>query len=624
MKKILLFTALNFFALFSLLAQYEGGGKVAGFNFQGLARNASGKLMPMQALDIRISLTQREGQAPKTLYTENHKVVTDDLGLFSLSVGNGNPVTGKFNEIPWSSGAVWMDLEVRSANESAYAFIQSTQLKAVPYAFHSKTANRLVDETAVPGGEKSQSIFWITTGNSLTKPETHFLGTRDNEDLVYKTNNISRGKITKQGQFIIDVDPQAIATGTITTADVMITSYPLTIEGSSNGIYIKINGSRTSLNHFLNFSDAIGSWGAVKGETLAELQAGWSYQLRVADYSLTIATYSQLIAASTASAAANVAAATCAAATIVLAWQAPGYSAQAAGDGISLGASTTGLANVSSELSEWQGTINSKVGVSYSSGFADYAEWLERTEGERDLQFAEIVGVRGGRVSLNTSGAERVMVVSVAPAFLGNKPSPEEEHRYEKIAFVGQVKVRVAGPVRSGDYILPSGNHDGMGIAVHPEDMDFSDFPQVVGIAWESADDNPVNIVKVGVGLNRHDLSPKVAEIAGKVENILSYLEGKGPLTGTVDNPSVRARKAPEKKKLMSDEAFDAIIDQSATFLKLRYASVERQIKAAGGEISDPVLAEFIRDPVAAGKALRRDPRLEAYWADFDAMYLKK
>ena len=624
MKKFLLFTALNFFVLLGLMAQNEGGSKVAGFNFQALARNTSGKLMPVQALDIRVSLTQREGQAVKTLYAENHRAITDDLGLFSLSIGNGTPLAGTFTEVPWSSGAVWMDLEVRSAGEKAYALVQSTQLKAVPYAYHSKTANRLLEETTAPDGEKSQSIFWITTGNSLTKPETHFLGTRDNEDLVYKTNNISRGKITKQGQYVIEVDPQAMATGTITTSDALITSYPLTIEGSSNGIYIKINGARTSLNHFLNFSDAISSWGAVEGQTTAELQADWSYLLRANEYAFNIALYSQLIAAYTSSAAVNAAAASCAAALVALAWQAPGYAAQAAGDGVSLSAVSTGLANITQEQTEWQTAVNAKVGVNYASGAADYAEWLERNEGERDLQFAEIVGVHGGKVSLNTNGAERVMAVSVAPAFLGNKPQPEEEHRYEKIAFVGQVGVRVAGPVRSGDYILPSGNHDGLGIAVHPADMDFGDFPQVVGVAWESAGDNPVNIVKVGVGLNRHDLSPKVAEIAGKVENIMAYLEGKAPLKDEADYAENRMRKAPEMKKLMSDEAFDAIIEQSAALLKLKYAQIERQIKAAGGEISDPVLAELIRDPVAAGKAMRRDPKLEAYWAHFDAMYLKK
>jgi hypothetical protein len=624
MKKILLFTALNFFAAFTLLAQDGDAGKFASFNFQALARSTSGKLLPVQALDVRISLTQREGQSVKTLYAESHRAVTDDLGLFSLSVGNGTPLSGVFTEVPWSSGAVWMDLEVRAAGERAYALVQSTQLKPVPYAFHAKSANRLVDETTTRDGEKSQSIFWITTGNSLTKPETHFIGTRDNEDLVFKTNNLSRGKITKQGQYVIEVDPQAMATGTITTPDALITSYPLTIEGSSNGIYIKINGSRTKLNHFLNFADAISSWGAVEGQTTAELQADWSYTLRTTEYSLSIAQYSQIIAAYTSSAAVNVAAASCAAALIALAWQAPGYSAQAAGDGVSLAAGSTGLANIVQQQSEWQTTINAKVGVNYASGAADYAEWLERVEGERDLQFAEIVGVNGGKVSLNTDGAERVMVVSVAPAFLGNKPSPEAEHRYEKIAFVGQVNVRVAGPVRSGDYILPSGNHDGLGIAVHPEDMGFGDFPQIVGVAWESAGDNPVNIVKVAVGLNRHDLSPKVAEIEGKVENIMAYLEGKAPLKEAVDYAAPHAGKTAELKKLMSDEAFDAMIGQSATLLKLKYAQIERQIKEAGGEVSDPLLAELIRDPVAVGKAMRRDPKLEAFWAHFDAMYLKK
>lgn len=40
---------------------------------------------------------------------------------------------------------------------------------------------------------------WSLTGNSGTNSNTNFLGTMDNQDLVLKTNNIERARISKNG-----------------------------------------------------------------------------------------------------------------------------------------------------------------------------------------------------------------------------------------------------------------------------------------------------------------------------------------------------------------------------------------------------------------------------------------
>jgi hypothetical protein len=624
MKKGFLIIALLLHTVLNLPGQVEGY-QPKGFNFQALARNTAGKLMPRKGLEMRVSLVQRDSFSKNMRYSEIHRVMTDDLGLFSFSIGNGDPVEGKFSEVDWSSGQVWMDLEIKSDAAGSFQLLQRTQLNAVPYAYHSGTANRLSDQPEATRGEKNQSIFWLTSGNSLTKPGDHYVGTRDSQDLVYKTKDISRGKITSDGQLVLEVDPEAISTGTITNSDALKTSYPFTVEGSNNGIYIKVVGSRNGDNKFLSFRDDISNWGAVEGQTMDELKSAWDYKLNISNFTISAATYVELITAGGISAFANGYAALCVAATLVNAWQAPGYTLQAIGDGASTLATMIGASGLSTEIIDWVDNNSKEIGVSYSSGAADYAEWLERGEGERDLQIGEVVGVHAGRVHLKTQGAQRVMIVSTAPAFLGNKPSPEDEHRFEKIAFVGQVNVRVAGPVRSGDYILPSGNNDGLGVAVHPEDMDYDDYPYVAGVAWESVADNPVNMVRVGVGLNRNDLGSKVAGISGKVENILAYLEGKAPLQRAVQSPEKRLVKVPEVKKLMSDEAFDAFLEQNEPLLKSYFAQLDQKIKTAGGDIaSDPVLAGIIRDPLTAARAMRRDPKLDRFWGHFDQMILSK
>jgi hypothetical protein len=50
----------------------------------------------------------------------------------------------------------------------------------------------------------SPSDVWLTLGNAGTNPSTHFVGTTDNEDLVFRTNNTERIRITADGSVGIE------------------------------------------------------------------------------------------------------------------------------------------------------------------------------------------------------------------------------------------------------------------------------------------------------------------------------------------------------------------------------------------------------------------------------------
>lgn len=142
-----------------------------------------------------------------------------------------------------------------------------------------------------------------------------------------------------------------------------------------------------------------------------------------------------------------------------------------------------------------------KVGVTYESGSADYAEWLKKQDSREVFAAGEIVGLHNGEVSHVTDGAHRLFVVSTQPMFLGNMPA-EKEDDYVIGAFMGQVPVRVTGPVRSGDLIVASGYADGLGRAVHPDAVNHAQYGNVVGMAWEDGLDSTLNVVNVAVGLN--------------------------------------------------------------------------------------------------------------------------
>ena len=130
------------------------------------------------------------------------------------------------------------------------------------------------------------------------------------------------------------------------------------------------------------------------------------------------------------------------------------------------------------------------------------------------------------------------MVVSTAPIVLGATPPKDEEYRHEKIAFLGQVPVSVLGKVESGDYILPSGDNDGFGIAINPVDLTLNMVDQIVGVAWEPGLDEFVNIVNVAVGLNHTGNAVKLAQLTKNLEVLQGNFEELVALSRQ-DNASV-------------------------------------------------------------------------------------
>jgi hypothetical protein len=146
-------------------------------------------------------------------------------------------------------------------------------------------------------------------------------------------------------------------------------------------------------------------------------------------------------------------------------------------------------------------------GVTYESGSGDYAEWLERADEHETMKVGEVVGVRGGKITKNTDGADQILVISFKPIVLGNMPDAGRESLFEKVAFMGQVPVKVNGRVHKGDYLVASGRHDGTARAIRPEDMSGDLLPQVIGVAWTDWDYDRLSFVKVAVGLRPVELA---------------------------------------------------------------------------------------------------------------------
>jgi len=605
-----------------------------GMNYQGVARSNDGQVMTNQPLLVRLSFSSK-GEENDAYYTELHRVVTDELGLFRFVIGRGEAAGDQsLATIPWETQNIWMDVAISPGGLQDFTLLGSTELLTVPYAFFAESTGALVadQEMNLRSTTPGPSILWTISGNAYTRPPFHFIGSKDDRDLVLKTNDEVRVVITNNGQVQI---VSGVGKGN-NAADNVMANYPLFITGSEQGIYIKVNGDRDGGNNFMTFADdgpGIGPgviWGRVEGQTIDELTSSDVFIRQNVLFALQLASLAADATGTGIEAVGLYAAGTGAAATLIFAFAAPGFYAAATAVVAQSVTLAVELAALYTQVINYNTYEISNAGVIYSTGGADYAEYLPRAPGERDLLFGEIVGVRGGIVSLNTDQADHRMVVSSMPGFLGNAPNNGTEASMEKIAFLGQVPVRVVGPVQVGDYIIPSGNNDGMGTAVAPDQLPVQDYHRIVGVAWQAGDDPVLNIINCGVGLHKNRLAGEVQKITEKVDAIEAYLRGEAPLPNSGDETvpiTVHQQKTQPITAygpLMDDAAFDQFVEGQADYLQTLYSHLGKVLTQKGYDLDDhPVIEKFVNDPVQAYKDLRRDPTYRSYWGRIDRILLE-
>lgn len=602
-------------------------------SYQAVVRDNNNNLIVNTKVGVRISILQNN----TAVYFETQTPVTNTNGLFSIEIGGGNG----FDLIDWTKGTYFVRSEVDPTGGNNYMITGSSQLLSVPYALHALTAGSLTESNSVKlkGADTGVGAnVWSQFGNAKTDPSKDKLGTIDQVDMVFVTNNLERLRIKSDGKVNLgnldvgddltvkknvylnsvgggttvsgtltvggitnmnndvnvamgkptylsgsltvmggtsmegkasmaggadfngavdfkdnvfinngltvsgtaNVSGKATMTATDFSGQVTISStvagdddnfdaYPLRVQGGKQGIAIKVKGSRTTDNNFVTFWDGENIQGRIEGETVSEMLlnpetvaqnafytadivlggldvffAGWEFVQAVADLAA---------ACSSTTGCAGVGAVVCA----------PIPSLIVAATANLVLKTAVGVAAIANEVvtvadvAVYNGLKISQIGVTYQSGAGDYAEYLIKADPTHDFLPGEVIGVKAGKISLNTVDADHLLVVSSKPIVLGNMPEAGKESEYEKIAFMGQVPVKILGTVNSGDYILASGNNDGLGKAVSPEDMIITDYQKIVGVAWSP---NIAGFANVAVGLNTNDMATKVTEQAKEIDDL--------------------------------------------------------------------------------------------------------
>jgi hypothetical protein len=112
------------------------------FSYQTIVHTSAGKVVSSRSVSFRISILS--GNAFDTVvYSEKHRVETNQMGLASLTIGSGTDKTGIFPGIYWGSDKYFIKVEMDAEGGSDYTDIGTTQILILPYTARPKNSEKL-------------------------------------------------------------------------------------------------------------------------------------------------------------------------------------------------------------------------------------------------------------------------------------------------------------------------------------------------------------------------------------------------------------------------------------------------------------------------------------------------
>jgi hypothetical protein len=106
------------------------------FNYQGVARDAGGLELREKSIALRFSLIQGS-PAGNEVFSEEHRVMTNSFGLFSVHVGGGINRSGEMADVDWANGPYFIQVEMDAEGGGDFAHMGVSPLLSVPYALYA-------------------------------------------------------------------------------------------------------------------------------------------------------------------------------------------------------------------------------------------------------------------------------------------------------------------------------------------------------------------------------------------------------------------------------------------------------------------------------------------------------
>lgn len=203
-----------------------------GINYQAVLYDIEGSELPgvdasnivLANKQIKVRFSILAGSESGTqVYQEDHLTETDAYGLFSLVIGQGNQLSPtSFDQINWGAGLHFLKVEVDKEAGNNFFLMSNQQFWSVPYSLYAEYAgNGIESVTENADGTVTFTFFdgtttdvgpfgWSLKGNQGTNDSLNYLGTRDMQDLVIKTNDTERMRVKDNGEIMVGLNGQRL------------------------------------------------------------------------------------------------------------------------------------------------------------------------------------------------------------------------------------------------------------------------------------------------------------------------------------------------------------------------------------------------------------------------------
>ena len=275
-----------------------------------VGRDVEGKPLYNKTIGVRFTITS--GLNGPVQWEETHTTNTDKYGLFTLTIGQGQPTgNAAFNrmlDIPWIDANQFLKVEISTQNDGNYKMVSNHQFMAVPYSFYTDdiaddaiTTAKILDFTILnedisTGAIDTRTILDYTILNEdiatgAIDTRTILDGTILNEDIAtgaIDTRTILDETILNEDISTGAVDTRTILDGSVQNEDIADATIDLTskvtnvlpVENGGLGLS-EINqgdiliGSGSSALNTLAVNDSVMLFSNVNGDTeLFKLRAG--------------------------------------------------------------------------------------------------------------------------------------------------------------------------------------------------------------------------------------------------------------------------------------------------------------------------------------------------------------
>jgi hypothetical protein len=254
------------------------------FNYQAVARDASGNPLSEKTLGVRISILDNS-EAGADLYSETFSPTTNKQGLFSVQVGGGDGPSGSFNTIQWGTSAKFLKVEIDAAGGSSYQLLGTSQLLSVPYAL---AADRLSSQLSTTDLKDVSAVVpivdqvlqwdgtqWAPGSGSALTTSTEFSGAGTSVDplkiapqgatngQVMQWNGANWAPATVSGGVGDNWGTQTVVSSTVLQG-IGTAASPLTIaqQAASTGMVLKWDGAKWTPGNVTG-----DNWGTAKVNT---------------------------------------------------------------------------------------------------------------------------------------------------------------------------------------------------------------------------------------------------------------------------------------------------------------------------------------------------------------------